>query len=175
LHGGLELATNENVGMGERVNTWGFPLIYNGPAPLLSVGYVSGVYQASADNFCDPTRSPRNLKFKHIIVNGAFNPGNSGGPLCLFGQNRVIGVVIWKRIAFSNQVKVAIEGFHHPRASMAGTFSERQSDGTFKQVSNEEVIARVLEEFYNKVQVDIGEAVSVSELRTFLKEHAGEL
>jgi len=37
------------------------------------------------------------------------------------------------------------------------------------------MIARVLEEFYNKVQVNIGEAVSVSELRTFLKEHAREL
>jgi S1-C subfamily serine protease len=175
LQGGLELATDANAGMGERVNTWGFPLIYNGPAPLLSVGYVSGYYQARADNFCDPTRNPKNLKFKHVVVNGAFNPGNSGGPLFVFGQNKVIGVVIWKRIAFTDLVKEAIKGFHHPAASTGGTFSERQPDRTFKWVSDQEVIARVLEEFYNKVQVDIGEAVSVSELRAFLKEHATEL
>ena len=33
------------------------------------------------------------------------------------------------------------------------------------------MIGLVSEEFYTKVQVNIGEAVSVSELRKFLKEH----
>jgi hypothetical protein len=37
------------------------------------------------------------------------------------------------------------------------------------------MIARVLEEFYTKVQVNIGEAISVSELNDFLKEHKKEL
>jgi hypothetical protein len=37
------------------------------------------------------------------------------------------------------------------------------------------VAQTVLEEFYTKVQVDIGEAVSVSELRKFLNEHKQEL
>jgi hypothetical protein len=36
-------------------------------------------------------------------------------------------------------------------------------------------LARVLEEFYQKVQVDIGEAVSVSELKKLLKERGKEL
>jgi S1-C subfamily serine protease len=176
LQGGLELAPAEETPPGERVNTWGYPLIYNGPAPLLSVGYVSGYYQAGEDNFCDPTQNAKNVKFKHIVVNGGFNPGNSGGPLFVFGQSKVIGVVIWKRIAFSNQVQVAIDGFHSPHgASLGGRFSERQADGTSRGISDEEVIARVLEEFYNKVQVDIGEAVSASELRKFLKEKAVDL
>ena len=58
---------------------------------------------------------------------------------------------------------------------LAERFSEKLPDGTLKPLSDEEVIARVLEEFYNKVQVDIGEAVSVSELRRFLNAHASEL
>jgi hypothetical protein len=58
---------------------------------------------------------------------------------------------------------------------MGGTFSETLPDGTTRGVSDEEVLARVLEEFYNRVQVDIGEAVSVTELRDFLREHAREL
>src|SRR6266403_4447624 len=35
LEGGLELAPDTNARAGEQVSTWGFPLIYNGPAPLL--------------------------------------------------------------------------------------------------------------------------------------------
>jgi hypothetical protein len=165
LAGGLELAPDTNVPLGKAVTTWGFPLIYNGPAPLLSVGYVAGYYGAKIDGSV----------VRHVVVNGAFNPGNSGGPLFIAGDNRVVGVVVWKEIAFSGQVGVAIDGFHHPRLATGGTFSEKQPDGTFKGISDQEVIARVLDEFYNKIQVDIGEAVSVSELRKFLREHASEI
>jgi S1-C subfamily serine protease len=176
LNGGLTLALDANPAMAERVNTWGYPLIYNGPAPLLSVGYVSGYYEATELNACGSTENSRHLKFKHIVVNGAFNPGNSGGPLFAFGQNKVIGIVVWKSIAFSDQVKTAIDGFHSPNGiTMGGRFSERQPDGTYKNITDQEVIARVLEEFYTKVQVNIGEAVSVSELNAFLKAHESEL
>ena len=174
LSGGLELAPDTNASAGERVNTWGFPLIYSGPAPVLSVGYVSGYYEAPERSACSSTQTA-DKKFKHVIVNGAFNPGNSGGPLFVFGQNKVIGVVIWKSIAFSSQVQAAIDGFHHPAGMTGGTFRETLPDGTLRGVSDQEVIARVLEEFYKKVQVDIGEAVSVSELRKLLKEHGKEL
>ena len=174
LTGGLELASGADPVLGTRVNTWGFPLIYNGPAPLLSVGYASGYYEAPEQSACASTETGK--KAKHIVVNGAFNPGNSGGPLFVFGQDKVIGVVIWKRIAFSSQVQVAIDGFHSGHgASLSGRFQERQPDGTYKGITDEEVIARVLQEFYTKVQVDIGEAVSVSELRKFLNDHASEI
>ena len=165
LHGGLELAGDIGPNVGQQVNTWGFPLIYNGPAPLLSVGYVSWLYEAAENNFCDGSQNTKNLKFKHIVVNGAFNPGNSGGPLFVFGQNKVVGVVIWKRIAFSGDVKTAIDGLRHPSVSTSGTFSEKMPDGTTRAVTDQEVISRVLEEFYTKVQVDIGEAVSSSEIQ----------
>jgi S1-C subfamily serine protease len=174
LENGLELASDANVETAARVNTWGFPLIYNGPAPMISVGYVSGYYEAAEQNFCDLTQG-RNKKFKHVVVNGAFNPGNSGGPLFVFGQSKVIGIVIWKNIAFSNDVKAAIEGFHHPSIATGGTFTETLPDGTTRSLTDQEVIARVLEEFYKKVQVNIGEAVSVSELKKLLKDRGREL
>jgi S1-C subfamily serine protease len=173
LSGGLELGSDVTLTLGQRVETWGFPLIYNGPAPLLSVGYVAGYYEAAEKDACTGVVNATR-KIKHIVVNGAFNPGNSGGAL-LGTDKRVTGVVIWQEIAFSGQVKEAIDGFHHPRAVMGGTFSETLPDGTTRGVSDEEVLARVLEEFYNRVQVDIGEAVSVTELRDFLREHAREL
>lgn len=158
----LELGPDVDIPLGMTVTTWGYPLIYNGPAPLLSVGYVSGYYGARIGS----------QSFKHIVVNGAFNPGNSGGPVFQGNSNKVVGVVIWKKIAFSDQVKVAIDGFRSPIGiTMGGRFSKKLPNGQTVSVTDEEVIASVLEEFYNKVQVDIGEAVSVSELRKFLTQH----
>ncbi len=58
LDGGLELAPDVNIPLGKAVTTWGFPLIYNGPAPLLSVGYVSGYYGAQIEG----------RTVKHIVV-----------------------------------------------------------------------------------------------------------
>ena len=83
---GLELAPDRDSQIGTSVNTWGFPLTYNGPAPLLSVGYVAG-YVKDGEN---------GKEVKHIVVNGAFNPGNSGGPLFRANDNKVIGVVVAK-------------------------------------------------------------------------------
>jgi S1-C subfamily serine protease len=176
LQGGLELAPDKTVEVAERVNTWGFPLIYNGPAPLISVGYVSGYYKASSQvDACDAPRSDQSVQVTHIVVNGAFNPGNSGGPLFAFGQNKVVGLVIWKKIAFSDTVRVAVDGFSNARNVMAGNFSETMPDGTIRSISDQRMIGLVLGEFYNRVQVDIGEAIAVSEVRAFLNKHATEL
>jgi hypothetical protein len=43
-------------------------------------------------------------------------------------------------------------------------------DGSVRTISNEEATALVLEEFAKTVQVMIGEAISVSELKAFIKE-----
>jgi hypothetical protein len=48
-------------------------------------------------------------------------------------------------------------------------------DGTTKVVSQQEIIAAILGQFYNTVQVMNGEATSVSELRAFLQEKENEL
>jgi len=58
--------------------------LYNGIQPLLSVGYIAG--------FRSVTKGGKTSK--HLIVNGAFNQGNSGGPLMMAQNNRVGGVVV---------------------------------------------------------------------------------
>ena len=84
MSGGLKLAAKDNPVPGTTVSTWGYPFLYNGTSPLLSVGYVAG--------FRDDTSHDKPVK--HIIVNGAFNHGNSGGPLLVSHSNEVIGVVV---------------------------------------------------------------------------------
>lgn len=77
LSNGLKLAAKDGPAPGTTVSTWGYPLGYNGISPLLSVGYVSG--------YREDTSSGKAVK--HIVVNGAFNHGNSGGALLVSHDN----------------------------------------------------------------------------------------
>lgn len=76
LEGGLSLGGDQEVILGKNVTTWGYPIIYTSGAPLLTVGYVAGFNLIGG-------ASP----VKHVVVNGAFNPGNSGGP-GVYGERR---------------------------------------------------------------------------------------
>ena len=166
LQGGLELSTHSDPGLEARVTTWGFPLSHEGPAPLLSVGYVAGY----------DSRAAESRTIKRIVVNGAFNPGNSGGPLLEHVSNKVIGVVVTKWTLFSPLAESVTQGFKTGRGvSTFGRFSILQADGTARTVSDQEATAATLQEFYDQVQVMIGEAISVEELRAFLREKEGEL
>jgi hypothetical protein len=157
LEGGFELGSDNSPRLETRVTTWGFPLIYNGPAPILSVGYVAGYNDAHVGH----------AVVKHIVVNGAFNPGNSGGPL-LVADNKVVGIVVWKMRLLPEWVQTLITGFGHSGASVCWVAEETLPDGTKKGISSEQASGMVLQQFYNTVQVMIGEATSVSELRAFL-------
>ena len=166
--GGLDLATKEGgPSLGEPVTTWGFPLIYDGPAPILSVGYVAGYRAAPAHNSFKTV--------KHMIVNGAFNYGNSGGPVFAANDNKVVGIVVWKTLLFSDNVTSIINGFKNAQSGVSGVFRVTQPDGTQQSVTNEVAIGAVLDEFYKTVQVVIGEAISVSELKDFLTEQEKNL
>jgi S1-C subfamily serine protease len=165
LEGGLELGLDVSPKVGTAVTTWGFPLIYNGPAPLLSVGYVAGYNEAHIGQ----------ATVKHIVVNGAFNPGNSGGPLLIASDNKVVGIVVWKMRLIPDWVQTLISGLSHPSAVSCCAATVTLPDGTKKGVSNEEAASMVLQQFYDTVQVMIGEATSISELKAFLREKEGEL
>jgi S1-C subfamily serine protease len=69
---GLEII-DQNINVGTQVLTWGYPLGYNGPPPILSVGYLAG--------FSGDRKDGTSKVIKHYVINAAFNPGNSGGPL----------------------------------------------------------------------------------------------
>jgi hypothetical protein len=165
LDGGFELGSDISPKLETRVTTWGFPLIYSGPAPILSVGYVAGYNDAQVGA----------AVVKHIVVNGAFNPGNSGGPLLVAPDNKVVGVVVWKMRLLPDWVQTLITGFGHPGASVCCVAEETLPDGTKKGVSSEEASGMILQQFYNTVQVMIGEATSVSELKAFLRDKESEL
>jgi S1-C subfamily serine protease len=165
LDGGLELGPDAEPSPEARVKTWGFPLSYEGFAPILSMGYVAGYVPQKAGN----------RTVKHLVVNGAFNPGNSGGPLILEGDNRVVGIVVTKWTLFSPEIETAILGLNHSPVGTSSAVTLTLPDGTKRQLTNEQVTALALQDFYEVAQVMIGEAISVSELKAFLREKEASL
>jgi S1-C subfamily serine protease len=59
MKGGLKLAGKDSPVPGTTVSTWGYPLLYNGASPLLSVGYVSGYRATRAGHGDDSLIHPR--------------------------------------------------------------------------------------------------------------------
>ena len=156
------------------VTTWGYPLNYQDPAPILSRGYVAG--------YTNHTRAG-GAAVKRLIINGAFNPGNSGGPLIDNSNGKVVGVVVEKWTLFSPMAQTVILALNtSPTKSGSNLIRTdergqplKDANGNVVRLSNEEAIAGVLEEFYNVSQVMVGEAISVSELTSFLKDKGHEL
>jgi S1-C subfamily serine protease len=162
---GLELKGDENPPVETEVETWGYPLRYQDSAPILSRGYVAG-YTIGKD-FKGQVKNP---PVRHLIVNGALNPGNSGGPLVDRASGKVIGIVVEKWRLFSPNIETVITGLLNSKTMTGGGLQMTDSNGVTKGVSNEIGVAIALEEIYDKSQVMIGEAISVSELNAFIKE-----
>jgi S1-C subfamily serine protease len=172
LKGGLEIAaTDTDPDLETSVETFGFPLTYNGPAPLLSAGYVAGYVKDGDDG----------KEVKHIVVNGAFNPGNSGGPLLRRRDNTVIGVVVAKFHLYPPFVEKIIDGLNKETSGLMHGLLDASgkqimgANGQPIQFSEGQLVGAVLEQFYKTTQVMIGEAISVSELRSFIKEKRSEV
>ncbi len=117
----LELNGDTNPLVETEVETWGYPLSYEDLAPLLSRGYVAG--------YGMNVRQPGATPVKRLIINGAFNPGNSGGPLIDRSTGKVIGTVVEKWTLWSPQIQVAIQGFSHPAIATGGTFNRTNAQG----------------------------------------------
>ena len=164
LSHGLALASAKPPAPGTTVSTWGFPLLYNGTTPLLSVGYVSGFR----------TDESNGKPVKHIIVNGAFNHGNSGGPLFIAGSKEVIGVVVLTFHFYPPQVKQIIDGLAKTGSGLQ-LATHKRPDGQTESLSEAQITAMVLDEFYQKTQVMIGEAIAASEVASLMTERAAEL
>jgi hypothetical protein len=162
LEGGLAIAEEHSVQIGTQLATWGYPLGYNGPAPLLSMGYLSGFNDS-------PPYEQTKSAVKHLVVNGAFNPGNSGGPLFVAGSNEVIGVVVSKHAPITPFVRSAIEALASNKSGVVFTASDAQ--GKTQSFVESQVVAEILHYFRQLTQVMIGEAVAASELFEFLKNH----
>ena len=164
LRNGLKLAATDSPEPGLSVTTWGYPFVYNGVSPLLSVGYVSGFREVKSES---------GKSVKHIVINGAFNHGNSGGPLLLARDNEVIGIVVLNYNFYPAGVKKLIDQLSTQQFGMQWTLN--LPGGGTKNVSESQITAAILDEFYQKTQVMIGEAIAASELAAMMKEHAAEI
>jgi S1-C subfamily serine protease len=157
----LTIADNDDIKVGTQVSTWGFPAGYNGLSPILSVGYLSGI---------DAVRMNSGTIVKQWVVNAAFNGGNSGGPVIHIETGSVIGVVSSKLAPISPFAAMALTTLtkHHYRGVQ---YDYTMPDGTKSQLTEGQIIGRVLTELRRQVQLVIGKAVTRSDLVAFLKAH----
>ncbi len=158
LSGGLAIAGTSDLKVGESVTTWGYPLGYNGPAPLLSVGYLAGFTSHHVGH----------LLKKHLVVNGAFNSGNSGGPLFRASDDRIIGIVVSKHAPISQYHQSAIEAL--ASNSNGVMYTGTDDYGKMKHFVESQIVAELLIHMRSLTQVMIGEAIAVEELITMLQE-----
>jgi len=156
LEGGLSLANSDGIDVGSRVETWGFPLGHSGPSPLLSVGYLSG-YDRSETGV------------KQLIVNGAFNNGNSGGALFSDGSDEVIGVVVAKHAPLTPFQRNAMNALSN-NTGTGVVYSANDAAGNETQFTQSQLIADILQGFQQLTQVMIGYAIDSQELRQMLDE-----
>ena len=157
------------------VETWGYPLRYDLGAPILSRGYVAG-YMA-----CDTTPRGTSVdpnKVQCLIINGAFNPGNSGGPLVDRQSDKVIGVVEAKWGLYLPDVEQIVNALPKSGVQTSGGKTIvylTMPDGTRRELSQQEQMALALNEIYESSQVFVGEAIAISELKATIAAHESEL
>ena len=152
---------------GSEVSTWGYPFAYSGATPLLSVGHVAG-YR---------TDGSRGRPVKHVVVNAAFNHGNSGGPLLLAQENSVIGIVVLTMHFYPKYIKQMLDQMSGEPGGWSYGMTITREDGSQAKIqpSVPQMTAMILDEFYQKTQTMIGEAISASELAAMLNDRKQEL
>lgn len=154
----LSIEKKSDLAIGSQVTTWGFPGGYTGRVPILSVGYLAGV---------DTHRASSGRVLQRWVVNAAFNRGNSGGPLLNVETGGVIGVVSSKLAPISPTTQNALDALANQQSDF--TYTARLSDGSTQNLSEGQVVAQVLEELRAQVQLVIGMAVVLDDLRQFVE------
>jgi hypothetical protein len=153
----LSIANANDYKIGTQVSTWGFPAGYFGLAPMLSVGFLAG-----KDAF-----QPRpGTIIEQWVVNAAFNSGNSGGPLIHIETGEVFGVVSSKLAPISKQATNILAVLENQKSGMQ--YNGTDTDGKSKSFSEGQLIGMVLNELRQQVQLVIGKAVLLGDLRAFL-------
>lgn len=156
----LAIIEDDRFTIGSQVSTWGYPSGYSGLAPLLSSGYLSGT-----DNVLGPTGK----KVTRLVVNAAFNSGNSGGPLVEIQNNKVIGVVASKLAPLPDHIVSALKALKDTKYGLQ--FTKNKPDGSTEKFSEAQVTEEILQYLRSQTQLVIGHAVLPRDLRNFLKSN----
>lgn len=164
LSGGLSLGSSDKLSIGVSLSAWGYPLGYNGPAPLLSVGYLAG--------FSAVVVEKEKRVIKHLVINGAFNPGNSGGPLIDPSTGQVVGVVVSKHAPVPQNLQVILKAFVDNKYGMMYTFENEKKEKI--TLSEAQLVAEWLDYFHQMTQVVIGEAIDVGDVKLFISKSLKE-
>lgn len=147
--------------IGTRVCAWGHPLGYNGPQPILSVGYVAGFNAHQPQGLAQPQR--------RLVLNAALNPGNSGGPIVAWGEQSVRGIAVTKHAPISHYLQSAIDALKNNSSGIVFTATDGQ--GNTHQFVESQVVADVLQYFRDMTQVVIGEAIAAENVVVFLDKN----
>lgn len=158
----FSITFNDNIIIGLQVSTWGYPGGYGGFAPLLSVGYISGIEQFV-------TLSGKRLR--KLVVNAAFNLGNSGGPLIDIEKGEVIGVVSSKLAPLPKNIENTLELLSKDKKQGIFTYVRTLPDGKKVSITEGQVVADVLYYLRSQVQLVVGHAVIAKDIREFLIAH----
>lgn len=154
----LKIRKKSALPIGAQVSAWGFPVGYQAKLPMLSVGYLSGMESFER---ADGTLSTR------WVVNAAFNSGNSGGPLVNVEDGKVIGVVVSKLAPMPLVIKNALKYLEEQERGPQITHTTR--DGGHERLSQSQLLALILEYLKSQVQLVVGYAVRLGDLKDFLE------
>jgi S1-C subfamily serine protease len=156
----LPISINDDHTIGAQVSTWGFPEGYNSLAPLLSSGYIAGIDQVQIN---------KEKRIKRLVINAAFNSGNSGGPLLSIENGMVIGVVVSKVAPLPHEIESALAALKKDNG--INSFERTNPDGTKERMSEAQVLEYVIQYLRSQTQLVIGHAVMTSDLKDFLKSN----
>jgi S1-C subfamily serine protease len=143
----LDITSESAFIVGAQVSTWGFPEGYQNLMPLLTVGYLAG---------SDEDKSNPGIVVKKWIVNGAFNRGNSGGPVLETKTGKVFAVISGKLAPMPKNLENSLHKI--------------EKEGSLEG----QTIAKILNHVGKQTQLVIGYATLTEDLRRFLKDNGVE-
>jgi hypothetical protein len=157
--GTFKIEPIRTVMVGTELTAWGYPFAQPGPAPLLTVGFLSGFYEFQAEK--------TKASVKRLVLNGAVNPGNSGGPL-ISPEGTIVGVIVAKRtLVLPAGLASALKALGDNKSGAMFTGTE---NGKTVSYAESQLTAALLDYYRQMSQVYIGEAIAASELTSFLDE-----
>ena len=125
---------------------------------MLSVGYLAGI---------DAYQIRPGTIVRKWIVNAAFNGGNSGGPLIQIETGEVFGVVSSKLAPISPTASSILQALEKNPSGLQ--YTATAPDGSTKSFSEGQLVGMVLNELRRQVQLVIGQAVLLEDMKAFLQ------